>query len=109
EMGKNSTFSQEIAEGHTAIAYVLDGRLIVDKDTSISEGSAAIYKRGGDSATVSTGAEKARFMLISGKPLNEPIAWYGPIVMNYKQELVKAYEELESGKFIKETGNVEDL
>jgi hypothetical protein len=58
---------------------------------------------------VSTGSETAKFMLIAGKPLNEPIAWYGPIVMNYKQELVKAYEELENGTFIKKSADVQDL
>ncbi|MEM3883454.1 MAG: pirin family protein [Methanothrix sp.] len=109
DMKKDSQFVQDIPEGHTAIAYVLKGRLGVEKGTEIEEGSAAIYKRSGDSVAVSTGSETAKFMLISGKPLNEPVAWYGPIVMNYKQELVKAYEELENGTFIKESADVQDL
>ncbi|MEM3841695.1 MAG: pirin family protein, partial [Candidatus Micrarchaeaceae archaeon] len=109
EMGRNSLFQQDIPEGHTAIAYVLEGRISVRKEESIAEGSAAVYKRKGDSVAISTGSEKAKVMLISGKPLNEPIAWYGPIVMNTKQELIKAYEELQNGTFIKQGGDVEDL
>jgi len=109
EIGRNSYFSQNVPEGHTAIAYVLSGRLKVSDDTEIADGTAAVYKRSGDSVAFSTAGDGAKFMLISGKPLNEPIAWYGPIVMNYKQELVKAYEELENNSFIKDSGNVEDL
>ena len=42
-----------------------------------------------------------RFLLISGKPLNEPIAWYGPIVMNTREELRKAFQEYQDGTFVK--------
>ena len=55
----------------------------------------------GDQVTVSTEAEPARFLLISGKPIHEPIAWYGPIVMNTQDELRIAFEEYERGTFIK--------
>ncbi|MCL5102434.1 MAG: pirin family protein [Candidatus Marsarchaeota archaeon] len=109
DMKRNSVFSQKLEEGHTAIAYVLEGRINVEKGAEVKEGSAAIYKRDGDEVAISTDNENAKVMLISGRPLNEPIAWYGPIVMNYKQELVKAYEELQNGDFIKEQGSVEDL
>ena len=44
----------------------------------------------------------ARILLIAGKPIREPIAWYGPIVMNTNEEISAAYEELENGTFIKE-------
>ena len=55
----------------------------------------------GDTITVSTGDEPVRFLLISGKPIGEPVAWYGPIVMNTREELRIAYEELSQGTFIK--------
>ena len=42
-----------------------------------------------------------RFLLVSGKPLNEPIAWYGPIVMNTHEELRKAFQEFNDGTFVK--------
>jgi len=43
-----------------------------------------------------------RFLLVSGKPLEEPVAWYGPIVMNTQQQLRDAFEELEQGTFLKQ-------
>ncbi|MGB8472086.1 MAG: pirin-like C-terminal cupin domain-containing protein [Candidatus Sulfotelmatobacter sp.] len=42
-----------------------------------------------------------RFLLVSGKPLEEPVAWYGPIVMNTQEQLQQAFKELEQGKFLK--------
>jgi redox-sensitive bicupin YhaK (pirin superfamily) len=55
----------------------------------------------GDEITVHAGEEGIRFLLVSGKPLEEPVAWYGPIVMNTKAELQQAYAELKNGSFIK--------
>ena len=55
----------------------------------------------GDEITVQAGDEGIRFLLVSGKPIEEPVAWYGPIVMNTEQELQHAYDELRSGTFIK--------
>lgn len=55
----------------------------------------------GDEVTVQAGDEGVRFLLISGKPFKEPVAWYGPIVMNTQTELIKAFEELQNGTFIK--------
>ncbi len=55
----------------------------------------------GDEIIVTAGDEGVRFLLVSGRPLEEPVAWYGPIVMNTKDELRQAYSELQSGTFIK--------
>ena len=55
----------------------------------------------GDEVAVQTGDEGIRFLLVSGKPLEEPVAWYGPIVMNTQKELQKAFEDLERGTFLK--------
>ena len=55
----------------------------------------------GDEITVSAGDEGVRFLLVSGRPLEEPVAWYGPIVMNEQSELQEAYAELQNGTFIK--------
>ncbi len=77
------------------------------------EGDGAVYGRGipektavlfgkGDSIAVSAPAESGlRFIFISGKPLQEPVAWGGPIVMNTRQELQHAFDELRNGTFIK--------
>jgi quercetin 2,3-dioxygenase len=55
----------------------------------------------GDEVVVQAGEHGIRFLLISGRPLEEPVAWYGPIVMNTRQELEQAYAELKSGTFIR--------
>ena len=61
--------------------------------------SLVLFDRG-DEVTVEAGEEGLRFLLISGKPLGEPVAWYGPIVMNTRAELKQAFEELEAGTFL---------
>jgi len=56
----------------------------------------------GDEVGVEAGEEGIRFLLVSGKPLEEPVAWYGPIVMNTQEELQQAFTELRQGTFLKE-------
>ena len=55
----------------------------------------------GEQVVVSTEGKSVRFLLISGKPIGEPVAWYGPIVMNTQEELRIAFEEYSNGTFIK--------
>jgi len=55
----------------------------------------------GDEVTVQAGEAGIRFLLVSGKPIEEPVAWYGPIVMNTEEQLRQAYAELREGTFIK--------
>jgi redox-sensitive bicupin YhaK (pirin superfamily) len=62
--------------------------------------SLVLFDRG-DEIVVKAGPEGIRFLLVSGKPLEEPVAWYGPIVMNTQAELNQAMHELQTGKFIK--------
>jgi hypothetical protein len=62
--------------------------------------SLVLFDRG-DEIVVQAGPEGIRFLLVSGKPLEEPVAWYGPIVMNTQSEIQTAMRELQSGKFIK--------
>ncbi len=65
--------------------------------------SLVLFDRG-DEVTVQAGEEGLRFLLVSGRPLGEPVAWYGPIVMNTQAELRQAFEELQRGTFL-EQGN----
>jgi redox-sensitive bicupin YhaK (pirin superfamily) len=65
--------------------------------------SLVLFDRG-DELEVQAGENGIRFLLVSGKPLQEPVAWYGPIVMNTQQELRQAFEDLEKGTFLKNTG-----
>jgi redox-sensitive bicupin YhaK (pirin superfamily) len=67
---------------------------------AIGNRSLVLFDRG-DEVVVQAGDEGIRFLLVSGKPIDEPVAWYGPIVMNTEQELQQAYSELREGTFIK--------
>jgi quercetin 2,3-dioxygenase len=68
--------------------------------TSAENRMLVLFDRG-DELTVEAGKEGVRFILVSGRPLGEPVAWYGPIVMNTQEELRQAFEELERGTFLK--------
>lgn len=61
----------------------------------------------GDEIRVQAGERGIRFLLVSGQPLKEPVAWYGPIVMNTREELYEAVQDLRNGTFIKSGGNGE--
>ena len=62
--------------------------------------SLVVFDRG-DEVTVQAGDDGIRFLLVSGKPLQEPVAWYGPIVMNTQEQLQQAFTELREGTFLK--------
>ena len=55
----------------------------------------------GDTVSLIAGESGVRFLLVSGKPIQEPVAWHGPIVMNTRAELAQAFKELQNGTFIK--------
>ncbi len=98
-----ASFEHPIAPGHTAFAYLVQGDAAFDpegRDTVPSE-HLAIMKKDGDRVRVQAGAEGARLLLVAGKPLGEPVAWWGPIVMNNRRELEVAIEEYQTGTFIK--------
>jgi redox-sensitive bicupin YhaK (pirin superfamily) len=66
----------------------------------VSNHSLVLFDRG-DEIAVHAGDQGIRFLLVSGQPIEEPVAWYGPIVMNTEQQLRQAFDELQSGDFIK--------
>jgi len=68
--------------------------------TAVTNRTLVLFERGDDIA-VQAGEEGIRFLLVSGKPLREPVAWYGPIVMNTQEELRQAFAELDQGTFLK--------
>lgn len=97
-----TVFTHPTNPGHTVFAYVFEGEgyFDADKKSSIGNGSVCLYADGGQIA-VTTKAGAVRFLLISGKPIGEPVAWYGPVVMNSDEELETAFEEYRKGTFIK--------
>ncbi len=68
------------------------------------EGEIALYESDGDTVLVAADKKPVRFLLVSGKPLKEPVAWYCPIVMNSQEELETAFREYRAGTFVKEVG-----
>lgn len=72
-----------------------------DVDTVAHDRSLVLFDRG-DDVVVHAGEHGIRFLLVSGRPLREPVAWYGPIVMNTREELMRAYQELQDGTFLRE-------
>ncbi len=68
--------------------------------TEAENRSLILFDRG-DEVTIQAGEEGVRFLLVSGKPLEEPVAWYGPIVMNTQEQLQEAFSELQHGTFLK--------
>jgi hypothetical protein len=118
-MPANTSFTRPTPRGHTVLAYIIGGQAVfcrqddpysyeaqganyfdMDRGGPIGDGRLVLFDDG-DQVTITTRAQPARFLLISGQPIGEPIAWYGPIVMNTQDELRIAYEDLHRGTFIK--------
>jgi len=99
---RDSEFIHTAKRGHTAFAYSFEGsgRFDDQKGKSAAGGSLVLFSDG-DQVAVTTREEPVRFLLVSGKPIEEPVAWRGPIVMNTQAELKVAFEEYSNGTFIK--------
>jgi redox-sensitive bicupin YhaK (pirin superfamily) len=116
---KNSKFNHTVKTDHAIFAYVIEGRAYFDQerdpyayeiegtnyfdlkeDCLIGPENLVIFDEGNQLA-FTTIDKSVRFLLVSGKPIDEPVAWYGPIVMNTQDELRVAFEEYRNGTFIK--------
>ncbi len=112
-------FVHSVKAGRTAFAYVIggEGYFCGEKDPftykaegmnyfdmqrkpAIGNGSLVIFDDG-ERIIVATQGQEVRFLLVSGKPIGEPVAWYGPIVMNTQEELRIAFDEYRNGTFVK--------
>ena len=105
EPGQEWSFASE--PDHTLFIYIFSGAAIFDPDKNASdpaqltrEKQAVLFTKG-DTFWAKAGPDGIRFILLCAKPLHEPIAWGGPIVMNTEAELELAFKELEKGTFIK--------
>jgi redox-sensitive bicupin YhaK (pirin superfamily) len=97
----DSLFQHAIKRGHTAFAYIIGGKASFEEDHQIYGPENLILFGDGDEVSIATESTPVRFLLISGKPIGETVAWYGPIVMNTQEELKTAFEEYENGTFLK--------
>jgi hypothetical protein len=112
-------FIHSTKSGHTVFAYIIEGKARFCREKNpyayeveginyfdfernpFAANETLILFDEGEQIVVFTEDEPVRFLLISGKPIGEPVAWYGPIVMNTQQELEIAFEEYRNGTFIK--------
>jgi quercetin 2,3-dioxygenase len=116
----HSGFLHPTRPGHTVFAYVIDGEgyfceekdpfayeveglnyFDMERKPAIGNNNLVVFDDG-EQVAVSTEEQNVRFLLVSGKPIGEPVAWYGPIVMNTREELQVAFDEYRRGTFIKQ-------
>jgi quercetin 2,3-dioxygenase len=118
-MPPETIFSHRIESGHKVLAYVVEGEGYFDPERSayshevvgnayfdmkqpcVCDAESLVLYEDGDEVVIKTEEMPVRFLLVSGKPIGEPVAWHGPIVMNTREELRIAFEEYEKGTFIK--------
>ncbi len=102
-LAPHSTFRHPIERGHSAFAYLFEGqarmRLAEDAIGEWLDSPRLIAFGDGDHVEIDSHDQGARFLLVSGKPLHEPIARYGPFVMNTRQEIQQTLQELREGTF----------
>jgi redox-sensitive bicupin YhaK (pirin superfamily) len=115
-----SEFMHPTERGHTVLSYVIDGKgyfcegkkpfsyeqegvnyFDMNRDPLLGDGDLVLF-HDGDQLLVSTDRDPVRFLLMAGRPIREPVAWYGPIVMNTNEELRIAFEEYNNGTFIRQ-------
>jgi redox-sensitive bicupin YhaK (pirin superfamily) len=104
-MPPGTTFEQPVPRGHSALLYLFEGEAVVGtsaggEGTPLSATRLAVLADG-DVLGVRTGATAARFLLLSGRPLGEPVARHGPFVMNTREEIMQTLRELREGTFIR--------
>jgi quercetin 2,3-dioxygenase len=94
-----TVFRQAVPPDHTVFVFLFQGSVRLSGKEFTAD---RLFVFGdGDTVEVSGGEEPSRFLLVSGKPLDEPIARYGPVVMNTRQEVMEALKDLEQGTFVK--------
>jgi len=96
----HASFTRQITRGHTAFAYVFEGEAAIGSDDQQVSHTRLVVLGDGDYVNVVTAESHVRFLLVSGKPLNEPIARYGPFVMNTRAEIEQALRDLRQGTFV---------
>ena len=97
-LGAQAEFLHPLPDGHTTLAYIFEGRGIFG-DEEIPAVRMAVFGEDG-SLRVRTEADPVRFMLIAGQPIREPIVPYGPFVMNTREEIQQALQDLRAGTFV---------
>ena len=105
-LAPGAAYAFDVVASHKVFAYVFEGSAQFDETEGggIEAGHLAIFSDG-ERVLARAGERGTRFLFVSGKPIGEPVAWYGPIVMNTQEELKRAFEEYRAGTFIKHAVN----
>ena len=102
EVPPGQRFSETLPAAHAAFVFVINGPVVIrdtdSRERQISTGQLAVLDQG-RTVEVSAGDNVARFLLVAARPLNEPVARYGPFVMNTRQEIEQAINDFNSGHF----------
>jgi quercetin 2,3-dioxygenase len=100
ELPSGASFIERVPAGHNAFMYVIEGDIdvIADHDRMRASAKSLLVLGDGDGVEIQA-TTGARFLLVAGKPFNEPIARYGPFVMNTQQEIQQAFADYRAGKF----------
>ena len=101
DMVPHSEFEQRVNRDHMAFAYVFGGEGSFSRANQAIGAETLVVFGDGDEVTARAGRNGLRFLLVSGKPIREPIAWRGPIVMNTWKEIDQAYDEYWNGRFLR--------
>lgn len=94
--GKQHTFV--IPENHNAVILLLRGTVQVGSEHMARRGDLIAFERGGSKVLIEANNE-AKLLILTGEPLNEPIAGHGPFVMNTREELIQAFQDFQKGDF----------
>lgn len=106
KMDPRTEFVHSTKKGYKVFAYIFEGKgfFTPGKETGMQN---VILFEDGEKVKIRSGEDGMRFLLISGKPIGEPVSWHGPIVMNRQSELIEAYQEMEEGTFLRARKNVD--
>jgi quercetin 2,3-dioxygenase len=96
-LAADAAFEHPVAAGHSAFAYVYEGEIAVDA-AIIGKGELLVFGPG-DAVRFNGLAERSKFILVAGRPIGEPVARYGPFVMNTQAEIMQAVQDYQAGRF----------
>ncbi len=106
-LDKNNTFTHKLDDSLQGFIYVFEGDAALS-GTALPQHSFAVLGEG-DTLEISAGANGARFIIVVGKPIGEPIVQYGPFVMNTREEIEYAFADFRDGKLVRDKANFSDV
>ncbi|OOF40694.1 quercetin 2,3-dioxygenase [Rodentibacter mrazii] len=97
-MNANATHTFSVPESHNVVILVLEGTIQVGGEAVARRGELVTFERGGADVLIESNND-AKLLILTGEPLNEPIVGYGPFVMNTREQIVEAFNDVQTGKF----------